>query len=147
MFPRITGDQVMASITETAQAFFVACEAGKGWEGCNAYCTPDATFTAQAEPLAEISTLQQYTDWMKGLLTVLTDGSYEIKSFATDAERNNVCAYGVFTGTHLAGGPCEPTGKATKTDYVYVMQFSGGKITHMTKIWHSGLALKQLGWA
>jgi ketosteroid isomerase-like protein len=136
----------MSSITESAQAFFAACEAGKGWEVCSAYCTSDATFTAQAEPLLELKTLQQYTDWMKGLMTVLTDGSYEVRSFATDAERNNVCAYGVFTGTHLAGGPCQPTGKTTKTDYVYVMQFKDEKITHMTKIWHSGLALKELGW-
>jgi len=138
--------QGMASITETAQAFFVTCETGKGWEGCSAYCTADATFTAQAEPLADVKTLQQYTDWMKGLLTVLTDGSYEVKSFATDAERNNVCAFAVFTGTHLAGGPVPPTGKTTKTDYVYVMQFEGEKIAHMTKIWNSGLALKELGW-
>jgi len=113
----------------------------------SAYCTPDATFSAQAEPLSEVGTLQQYTDWMQGLLAVLTDGTYEVKSFATDAERNNVSAYGVFTGTHLAGGPCAPTGKTTRTDYVYVTQFEGGKIVHMTKIWHSGLALKELGWS
>jgi hypothetical protein len=30
---------------------------------------------------------------------------------------------------------------------VYVMQFEGGKIAHMTKIWNAGLALKELGWA
>ncbi len=138
---------MMSSITETAKAFFDACETGKGWDGCAAYCAPDATFVAQAEPLADIRTLREYTDWMKGLLTVLTDGSYQVKSFATDTERNNVCAYGVFTGTHLAGGPCAPTGKTTKTDYVYVMQFDGGRIAHMTKIWNSGLALKELGWA
>ncbi len=137
----------MSAITASAKAFFNACETGKGWEVCKAHCTPNATFTAQAEPLADVKTLQQYTDWMKGLLTVLTDGSYEIKSFATDAERNNVCAYGVFTGTHLSGGPIPPTGKTTKTDYVYVMQFDGGKIAHMTKIWNAGLALKELGWA
>ena len=137
----------MASITETAEAFFAACEAGKGWAVCRAWCTPDATFSAQAEPLADVSTLAQYTDWMQGLMTVLTDATYEVKSFATDARRNNVCAFGVFTGTHLAGGPCPPTGKTTKTDYVYVMQFDGGKIAHMTKIWHAGLAMKELGWA
>ena len=136
----------MASITELAQAFFEACEAGKGWSACRAYCAPDATFSAQAEPLADIRTLEQYTDWMQGLMTVLTDGSYEVRSFATDAERQNVCAYGVFRGTHLAGGPVAPTGKTVHTDYVYVMQFKGDKIVHMTKIWHSGLALKQLGW-
>ena len=138
----------MAGITDTARAFFEACEAGKGWSACSAWCTPDATFAAQAEPLADVKTLQQYTDWMQGLMGVLTDATYEVKSFATDAERNNVCAYGVFTGTHLAGGPCPPTGKTVSTDYVYVMQFNGdGRINHMTKIWHSGLALKALGWA
>jgi hypothetical protein len=32
------------------------------------------------------------------------------------------------------------------TDYVYVMQFDGDKISGMTKVWHSGLAVKALGW-
>jgi ketosteroid isomerase-like protein len=141
------GEMFMSSMTETAKAFFTACEEGKGWEVCSAYCTPDASFTAQAEPLADVTTVQQYADWMKGLLTVLTDGSYELKSFATDAERSNVCAYATFTGTHLAGGPVPPTGKTTRTDYVYVMQFQGDKIAHMTKIWNPTMALKELGWA
>jgi hypothetical protein len=34
----------------------------------------------------------------------------------------------------------------TLRDYVYVMQFKGDKISHMTKIWNDGLALKQVGW-
>jgi ketosteroid isomerase-like protein len=126
---------------------FTACETGKGWAGCSAYCRPDASFSAQAEPLLEITTLQQYCDWMQGITQVLTDASYEVKSFATDTARNNVSAYGVFKGTHLAGGPVPPTGKHASTDYVYVMQFADGRIAHMTKIWNAGLALKQLGWA
>jgi hypothetical protein len=44
------------------------------------------------------------------------------------------------------GGPCAPTGKRTTTDYVYVMDFDGDKIPHMTKIWNSGWAMKELGW-
>jgi hypothetical protein len=53
----------------------------------------------------------------------------------------------VFFGSHTGqGGPCPPTGKSVATDYVYVMEFEGDKIRHMTKIWHSGLAVKQLGW-
>jgi len=28
------------SITETARAFFDACETGKGWAVCGAYCQP-----------------------------------------------------------------------------------------------------------
>ena len=138
----------MASIAKVAKEFFEACEAGKGWETCRQYCKPGATFSAQAEPLADIRSLQQYTDWMKGLLTFIPDGRYELKSFATDDQRQNVCAYGVFSGTHTGpGGPCPPTGKRVKTDYVYVMDFDGDKIGHMTKIWHSGLAVKELGWA
>jgi len=138
----------MANITETAKSFFAACETGKGWATCKDFCTSDATFAAQAEPLAGVTTLAQYADWMKGLMAIMPDGRYEVKSFATDNERNNVSAYGIFSGTHTgAGGPCDPTGKSTRTDYVYVMQFTGDKISHMTKIWHSGLAMKELGWA
>lgn len=136
----------MSSITKTAEAFFVACEAGKGWESCSAHCAPNATFSAQAEPLSDTTTLRDYTEWMKGLMATLTNGRYELRSFATDTERNNVCAYAEFVGTHLANGPCPPTGKTARTDYVYVMQFKDGKIAHMTKIWNSGLAFKQLGW-
>ena len=112
----------MASITETAAKFFEACETGKGWDGCNAYCKPNATFAAQAEPLADVHTLQQYADWMKAVLTFIPNGRYELKSFATDDKGKSVCAYGVFSGTHTGeGGPCPPTGKSMKTDYVYVM--------------------------
>ena len=137
----------MASITGVAEAFFAACETGKGWKACSAYCTPDASFSAQAEPLADVKTLEQYTEWMKGMMTVLPDGRYEVKSFATDTERNNVAAYGVFHATHTGqGGPVPPTGRRISTDYVYVMQFQEDKIVHMTKIWHSGFAMKELGW-
>ena len=118
----------MASITEIAARFFEACETGKGWQVCKAYCMPGATFSAQAEPLADLHNLQEYTDWMKGVLTFIPDGRYELKSFGTDKERGSVCAYGVFSGTHTAeGGPCAPTGKSMSTDYVYVMDFEGTK--------------------
>ena len=136
------------TITETARAFFDACETGKGWEGCSSYCQPDATFQCHAQPLPDVHTLKDYTEWMKGLLVFIPDGRYEVKSFATDDERNSVCAYGVFSGTHSGpGGPMPPTGKSTTTDYVYVMEFEGGKIRHMTKIWDAGSAMKELGWS
>ncbi len=138
----------MTSITETAKKFFDSCEKGKGWDECKNYCTADATFSAQAEPLAEIQSLEQYAEWMKGLLTFMPDAEYEIKSFATDEERNNVSAYAVITGTHTGeGGPVPPTGKKTESDYVYVMEFDGGNIKHMTKIWNASWTLKELGWA
>lgn len=132
---------------ETAKAFFEACETGKGWEGCGAYCVPDATFAAQSGALADVRTLQQYTEWMKGILSVLTDGRYELKAFGEDRERGMVCAFATFIGTHKEGGPVPPTGRTTRTDYVYAMEFRGGKIVHMTKVWNDGYALKELGWA
>lgn len=136
-----------SSITDTARAFFDACDAGQGWEACRAYCTPDATFAAQAEPLTEIRTVQEYAEWMVGLMTLLPDGVATIKSFGTDHERNNVCAYGVFAGTHTGeGGPVPPTGKHVAADYVYAMDFDGGLISHVTKIWNAPWTLRELGW-
>ena len=95
----------MMSIADTAMKFFEACEDGKGWEECKRYCTADATFCAQAEPLADMQSLEQYTEWMKGLLTFMSDTGYEIKSFAADDERKNVCAYAVFSCTHTKCWP------------------------------------------
>ena len=138
----------MASITETAEKFFVACERGEGWQGCRAYCHPDATFAVQAGALAGVETLEQYADWMKGLYGPLPDGDYDLKAWATDEERRVVTAYAVFSGTHTGeGGPVPPTGKRIASDYVYVMAFDGDKIRHMTKIWNDGVALSELGWA
>ncbi len=137
----------MSDITAVAKTFFEACESGAGWAGCRTFCTSGATFAAQAEPLAAVHSLEAYADWMKGLLSFMPDGRYEVKSFATDAARGSVCAYGVFSATHTGqGGPCPPTGKSLSTDYVYVMQFAGEKISHMTKIWNAGWAMKEVGW-
>jgi predicted ester cyclase len=138
----------MDTIATVARHFFDACEAGKGWEACKIYCMPEATFSAQAEALADVRTLKHYTNWMKGTLKLLPDARYELRAFAVDDERGSVCAYAVFSGTHTGeGGPVPPTGKSMNTDYVYAMEFEGGKIRHMTKIWNSNYALKQVGWA
>jgi predicted ester cyclase len=138
----------MSPIRETAEQFFDACETGKGWDGCAPYCHADATFTSQADALADVDTLEAYTEWMKGLMTLLPDGIAEVKSFAVDEARNNVTAYGIFRGTHTGeGGPVPPTGKSAAADYVYVMDFDGGTIRHLTKIWNDGITMRQLGWA
>lgn len=138
----------MSEIMARAQKFFDACETGEGWAGCGAYCHPDATFAAQAAPLADVKTLEDYTEWMKGLVGLMPDADYEVKSFAEDGERGNVSAYGIFRGTHTGeGGPVPPTGKRVESDYVYVMEFDGDRIRHMTKIWNAPHALDQLGWA
>lgn len=125
----------MSSITPITRQFFEARESGKGWAVCRQWCTADATFAAQAEPLADVRTLQQRTDWMAALLEFIPDGRHELKSFAADEGRRNVCAYAVFTGTHSGtGGPYAPTGRTVASDSVYVMSFDGDKIRHMQRI-------------
>ena len=138
----------MGANIDQARLFFDACETGKGWEGCEQYCHPQATFSAQADALSDIDTLAGYCEWMKNLLTPVPDGHYELKCFAEDDERNCVAAFAVFHGTQTGpGGPGEPTGKTVAADYVYAMEFEGGRIRHMTKIWNDTLSLQQLGWA
>ncbi len=136
------------NMTDTAKAFFEACETGKGWDGCAAYCTTDASFSCQSGTLADVLTLEAYAEWMKGLLTPIPDGRYELKGFAADGDRSIVLAFAVFHGTQTGeGGPVAPTGNVVASDYVYAMEFAGGKVSHMTKIWNDGHALSQLGWA
>jgi hypothetical protein len=118
----------MSTIKDTAEQFFEACETGKGWPGCEPYCHPGATFAAQTDALADVTTLEAYTEWMKGLMAILPDGRAEVRSFGD-------------------GGPVPPTGKSAEADYVYVMDFDGDKIRHMTKIWNDGITMRQLGWA
>jgi predicted ester cyclase len=138
----------MTSIVETAERFFDACETGMGWQACAQYCHPAAGFSAQTGALEGVDDLEGYTEWMKGLLTIVPDGQAEVRAFAVDEARNHVVVYGVFRGTHTGeGGPVPPTGKSAEADYVYDMSFDGDKIRHMTKVWNDGYTMQQLGWA
>ena len=51
---------------ENATQFFHACESLRGWEGCKQYVAPEAPFSAQCEPLIDVSTVEAYTEWMAG---------------------------------------------------------------------------------
>jgi predicted ester cyclase len=78
----------------------------------------------------------------------MPDARYEVKSFAVDEERSNVSVFGVFHGTHTGeGGPVPATGKSVAAEYVYVMEFDGDRIRHMTKIWNDAHSFQQVGWA
>lgn len=138
----------MSAMRERAELFFKACDEGKGWAVCQEFCHPDATFSVQADALAEIKTIEGYADWLKGLYTFVTDERYEVNCFAVDEERKTAIWSAVFYGTHTGeGGPVPPTGKSAESDYVYCVQFEGDRIRHMTKVWNDTIALKQLGWA
>lgn len=138
----------MSAILGIAKQFFEACETGQGWEACRAFCNSGATFSAQAGVLAEISTLEDYCEWMQGMFTPIPDGHYELKFFAADETDTSVAAFAVFHGTQTGeGGPVPPTGNRIAADYVYHMTFDDGRIGHMTKIWNDAVSMQQLGWA
>ena len=119
-----------------------------GLGGLRNLLPPRRNFCGTADALADVTTLEAYTEWMKGLMSILPDGAAEVRSFAVDEDRNNVAAFGVFRGTHSGdGGPVPPTGKSAEAHYVYVMDFEGDRIRHMTKIWNDGVTMRQLGWA
>ena len=127
----------MSGMNEIARQFFEACETGKGWAGCSAFCHADATFDSQTGALAGIDTLDGYCEWMKNLFTPIPDGASK-----------TVLAFAVFHGTQTGpGGPVPPTGMTIAADYVYQMVFDGDRIRHVTKIWNDTISMQQLGWA
>ena len=135
------------SMEQTAHSFFEACEDGEGWQVCSRYCKPDASFSAQAEALADVTTLEAYTDWMKGLYTLMPDAGYELKSWGLTPSATTFAPMRSFLGRiPEKGARCPPTGKSVRSDYVYVMSFEGDKIAHLTKIWNSQYALTEIGW-
>ena len=134
---------------KNAQSFFHNCESAKGWEACKAYVAENAKFNAQSEPLAEVTVVKDYVEWMAGLGTVTMPGcSYSISASAYDESKNTAIFFATFTGTHSGdGGPIPPTNKTTNTHYVYALKMNDdGKVESMTKIWNSSWALRELGW-
>jgi hypothetical protein len=134
---------------QNATTFFHNCESAKGWEACKDYVADNAKFNAQSEPLAEITAVKDYVDWMTGLGTITMPGcSYEIEAAAYDEENNTALFFATFKGTHSGkGGPVPPTNKTTYSHYLYSLKMDGdGKIASMTKIWNASWALRELGW-
>jgi hypothetical protein len=135
---------------EIATNFFHACEGLQGWAGCQQYVAHDAGFAAQSEPLIDVSTVEDYCEWMAGLGSGPLNGcGYELHASAFDESNNTALFFATFTGSHVGdGGPIPPTNNETNSHYVYVLRLDDdNKISHMTKIWNAPWALKELGWA
>lgn len=134
---------------DVATEFFHACEGLQGSAGCAQYVADEASFNAQSEPIADISTVLGYCDWMQGLGQGPLNGcSYIIVSSSFDEKTNTALFFGVFSGKHTSeGGPIAATGKATDTHYVYAITINDDdKVSHMVKIWNAPWALTELGW-
>jgi predicted ester cyclase len=135
------------SIKDIATQFVDACDSGKGWSVCKQWCHEGASFSCQADALADLTTVEAYVGWAADLLGPIPDGGYELLAVGVDDERNSVTCTATFTGTNTGEGPVPPTGKKIASNYVYVLQFEGDRIRQITKVWNDGHALKQLGWA
>jgi hypothetical protein len=138
------------SAFETAKKFFAACEAPLGWAGCAEYVEPGATFKAQSEPLADVSTVEGYAQWMQAFGTVTAAGaSYELHACSYDENSRTALFFATYHATHVGeGGPVPPTHKQTHSHYVYAITMGAdNKVAHMTKIWNAPWAMRELGWA
>ena len=135
---------------QNATAFFHACEGLQGWEGCRQYVADGAGFTAQCEPLADVSTVEDYCEWMAGLGKGPLEGcGYDLHSSAWDEDSRTALFFATFNGTHTGeGGPVQPTGRTTASHYVYALRMdTDDKVSGMTKIWNAPWALTELGWS
>ena len=137
------------SALENARAFFDSCESGEGWAGCQQYVADGATFSAQCEPLAEMTGIEEYTEWMAGFIAGVAPGaSYDVHVSAFDESTNTAVFFATFNGKHTAdGGPVPPTNKETHSHYVYSLTMDDdGRLCKMVKIWNPTWALAELGW-
>ncbi len=116
---------------KAAEHFYFACENGTGWTNCQPYCHPEATFSSQAKMLQEIDTLYHYTEWMAEVHKHMTDISFDVKGLAHDKSRDVVLIYGIYRGVITMSETPQPF----ETDYVYLLEFTEGKISHVSKVW------------
>jgi len=135
---------------EHATEFFHACESLKGWQGCQQYVADGASFVAQSEPIADITSVEDYCEWMAGLGNgPLAGCSYDLHASAWNEANQTAMFFATFNGKHTGeGGPVAATGKETLSHYVYVLKMDdSGKVAQMTKVWNAPWALAELGWA
>ncbi|GFH44113.1 hypothetical protein CTEN210_00587 [Chaetoceros tenuissimus] len=143
-------DNLDAAALKNAKEVIEVLDSAGDWATIESLVAKDATFTCQAEALADVKTVKEWYDWMvnfKG--NIAPDGRCTIKSIAWDATNRKCLFYAVYHATHTGdGGPMPATNKHTDTDYVYeVVMNDEDKVASMTKIWNDMYCLKELGWA
>lgn len=137
------------SAFENAKKFFVACEAPEGWAGCKPYVAEDATFIAQSEPLTDITTVEEYCEWMAAFGKITAPGArYDLHVSCFDEETGAAVFFATYHARHTGeGGPVPPTNKETHSHYVYFLTMNDeNKVERMVKVWNAPWAMKELGW-
>jgi hypothetical protein len=134
---------------EVAKKFYHQCETGTGWDGCKDFIAEGATFQAQCEPLSDIASLHDYTEWLADFIAnIAPDAKYEKHVEAFDENSATATFFSTFHGTHSGdGGPVPATFKRTHSQYVYVIKMnSSNKVEALTKIWNPTWSSNELGW-
>ena len=137
----------MTTIETTATSFHHACMTGKGWQECQQYCSPDATFTHEGEMFADIHSLEAYAAFLENVFTPVPDFRHEVLSVGVDERQQRVLVHYLIRGTHTGEGlPVPPTGKSMETHCVLILYFENERIRHATKVWNDHAMMKQVGW-
>lgn len=132
------------SRVEIAKQFFKDLEEGKGKEVVLPVCTEGAFFKCDVFPQ---KTIEEYSEFMKGLYSVIPDFKYEILSVTSNDTEVTFVAN--MTGTHVSGGPVPPSDppKSTSGMYVYVVYIGqDNKVSGMLKVFDIHTAFSKLGW-
>ena len=121
---------------EIAVAFLHACDRGEGWDGCKTLCAHDGTtFTVQAmdalpgPPVTANKTLQEYTEWMKGVVEMMKEkATYDVHAAGFDDKASMAIFFFTFAGT---------------SHNVYAIRVKNKKVVSMVKIWNDVFAAQQ----
>ena len=137
----------MDTIESIATRFHQACMTGKGWQECQQFCTPDATFTHEGTMFADIRTLQVYADYIASLSTPVPDFRHEVLSVAVDEPQQRVLIHYLIRGTHSGEGlPIPPTGRSMESRCVLILHVENERIRHAEKVWNDHAMMLQAGW-
>lgn len=137
----------MHAIESIATNFHHACMTGKGWQECQQYCTPAASFTHEGTMLADIDTLEGYVAFIESVAVPVPDFRHEPLSVGVDERQQRVLIHYRIRGTHSGEGlPVPPTGKGFESYSVIVLHFQGDRIHHVDKVWNDHSVMQQAGW-
>jgi len=137
----------MTDIETIAKSFHHACTSGQGWQACQEYCTPDATFEHEGTMFADIQSVEGYAAFIQSVFTPVPDFRHEVLAVAVDRALERVLVHYRISGTHTGEGlPVPPTGKSMVSESVLVLHFEGERIRHVQKVWNDHEMMKQVGW-
>lgn len=135
------------------QICMAACDSGQGWEACQDVCVPGATFSCQNDTLGDITSVEDYANFIAFFGTACPNARWTTHDVSWDGTVHTAffhCTYHVTHTVSVPGlGPVQPTLKSSDSNYGYVIKTDperDGKIVHIQKLWNDTWMLRDLGW-